>query len=157
MAISRIVTSNVGCLEDCGNELRKRKRAAIDGPGRLGYAAARVHIRVSVKASQGLAKRLCCLPRLLVADVGVAHSGADILVAEQFLDFAQILSYMIEDRRLTRHAGRFLRRRSKIVARHSHLSHAVVKNDAMGPTRAAGMTTTFLVSNSFPRLSTTNV
>ena len=42
---------------------------------------------------QNLAERLRRLPGLLIADVGVAHGSADILVAEQLLDFAQILSH----------------------------------------------------------------
>ena len=46
------------------------------------------------------AQRLRRLARLLIADVGVAHGGADILVAEQLLDFAQILSHVVkQDRR----------------------------------------------------------
>ena len=31
--------------------------------------------------------------------MGVAHGGADILVAEQLLDFPQILSHMVEEDR----------------------------------------------------------
>ena len=45
------------------------------------------------------AKRLRRLPSLFVADVGVAHRGADILVAEQFLDFPQILFHLVEEDR----------------------------------------------------------
>src|SRR6478672_4213160 len=49
---------------------------------------------------QNLAQRLRRLPGLLIADMGVAHGGADILVAEQLLDFAQILSHVVkQDRR----------------------------------------------------------
>ena len=49
---------------------------------------------------QNLAQRLRRLPGLLIADVGVAHGGADIFVAEQLLDFAQILSHVVkQDRR----------------------------------------------------------
>jgi len=36
---------------------------------------------------QNLAQRLRRLPGLLIADVGVAHGGADILVAEQLPGF----------------------------------------------------------------------
>jgi hypothetical protein len=32
-----------------------------------------------------------------VADVGIAHRGADILVAEELLDFPKILSNVIEE------------------------------------------------------------
>ena len=38
---------------------------------------------------QNLAERLRRLPGLLIADVGVAHGGADIFLAEQLLDFAK--------------------------------------------------------------------
>ena len=31
--------------------------------------------------------------------MGIAHGGADILVAEQFLDFSQILSHLVEEDR----------------------------------------------------------
>src|SRR6476660_6626848 len=49
---------------------------------------------------QNLAERLRRLSGLLIADVGVAHGGADIFVAEQLLDFAQILSHVVkQDRR----------------------------------------------------------
>jgi hypothetical protein len=40
---------------------------------------------------QSSAKRLCRLPGLLVADVGIAHGGADILVPEELLEFAVIV------------------------------------------------------------------
>jgi hypothetical protein len=43
---------------------------------------------------------LCSLPCLFVADVGIAQSGANALVAEQLLNFPQILSHVVkEDRR----------------------------------------------------------
>jgi hypothetical protein len=48
---------------------------------------------------QSLTERFRRLPGLLVADVGVAHGGADILMAEQFLDFPQILSHVVEQDR----------------------------------------------------------
>ena len=48
---------------------------------------------------QSPAERLRRLPGLLIADMGVAHGGADILVAEQLLDFPQILSHMVEEDR----------------------------------------------------------
>ena len=49
---------------------------------------------------QSLAQRFRRLPGLLVPDVGIAHRGADILVAKELLDFPQILSHMVkEDRR----------------------------------------------------------
>jgi hypothetical protein len=49
---------------------------------------------------QSLAQRLRRLPSLFVADVRVAHGGADILVPEELLDFPQIFSHLIEqDRR----------------------------------------------------------
>ena len=41
---------------------------------------------------QSLAERLRRLPCLLIADEGVAHRGADILMAEELLDFPQIFS-----------------------------------------------------------------
>jgi hypothetical protein len=37
------------------------------------------------------------LPRLFVADMGVAHGGADISVAEELLDFPQILSHVTDE------------------------------------------------------------
>ena len=46
-----------------------------------------------------LTERFRRLPCLLVADVGVAHGGADILVAEQLLDFPQILSHVVKQNR----------------------------------------------------------
>jgi len=49
---------------------------------------------------QSPAECLRRLPGLFVADVGVAHGRADILMAEQLLDFSQILSHVVkEDRR----------------------------------------------------------
>ena len=48
---------------------------------------------------QSLTQRLRRLPGLLIADVGVADRGADILVAKEFLDFPQILSHVIEKNR----------------------------------------------------------
>ena len=48
---------------------------------------------------QSPAERLRGLPRLFVANVGIAHRGADILVAEEFLDFAQILAHVVEEDR----------------------------------------------------------
>ena len=39
------------------------------------------------------------LPCLFIADMGIAHGRADILVAEQFLDFPQILSHLVEEDR----------------------------------------------------------
>ena len=49
---------------------------------------------------QSLAERFRRLPGLLIADVGVAHGGADILVAEDLLDFSQVLSNVVrQDRR----------------------------------------------------------
>ena len=41
-------------------------------------------------------QRFCRLPCLFIADVGVAERGANILVAEEFLDFPQILSQLVE-------------------------------------------------------------
>ena len=41
-------------------------------------------------------QRFCRLPCLFIADVGVADRGANILVAEEFLDFPQILSQLVE-------------------------------------------------------------
>ena len=38
-----------------------------------------------------------CLPGLFVADVGVAHRGADVLVAEELLDLPKILPYVVEE------------------------------------------------------------
>jgi len=48
---------------------------------------------------QSLAERLRRLAGLLIADVGIALGGANILVAEQLLDFPQILSYVVEQDR----------------------------------------------------------
>ena len=49
---------------------------------------------------QNLAELLRRLPGLLIADVGVAHGSADVCVAEQLLDLAQILSHVVkQDRR----------------------------------------------------------
>ena len=48
---------------------------------------------------QSLTERLRGLPGLLVADMGVAHGGADVLVAEQLLDFPQILPHMVKEDR----------------------------------------------------------
>ena len=39
------------------------------------------------------------MPGLLIADVGIAHGGADILVAEELLDFPQILSHVVKEDR----------------------------------------------------------
>jgi hypothetical protein len=71
--------------------------------GRSGYAW-RVASSLQIKSNRGkrqfslqcLTKRLCRLPGLLVANVGVAHGGADILVTEEFLDFSQILSHVVQ-------------------------------------------------------------
>ena len=43
-----------------------------------------------------MAERFRRLPGLFVADVGVAHGGADILVAEEPLDLSQILYRVVE-------------------------------------------------------------
>jgi hypothetical protein len=45
---------------------------------------------------QRLTERLRGLPRLFVADMGVAYHSANVLVAEQLLDFPQILPNLIE-------------------------------------------------------------
>jgi hypothetical protein len=45
---------------------------------------------------QSVAKGFCRLPCLFIADMGVADRGADILVAEELLDLAKILSHMVE-------------------------------------------------------------
>ena len=39
---------------------------------------------------QSPAQRLRRLPGLLIADVGIAHRGADVLVSEQLLDFPKV-------------------------------------------------------------------
>ena len=44
-----------------------------------------------------LAKRLRRLPGLLVTNVGVAHGRTDILVAEELLDFPQILFHVVKE------------------------------------------------------------
>jgi hypothetical protein len=48
---------------------------------------------------QRSAERLRRPPSLLITNVRVAHSGADIFVAEQLLDFEQILSHVVEQDR----------------------------------------------------------
>jgi hypothetical protein len=48
---------------------------------------------------QSVTERLRRLPCLFIADMGIAHGRADILVAEQFLDFPQILSHVVEEDR----------------------------------------------------------
>ena len=48
---------------------------------------------------QSVTQRFCRLPCLFIADMGIAHGRADILVAEQFLDFPQILSHLVEEDR----------------------------------------------------------
>ena len=48
---------------------------------------------------QSPTERLSRLPGLFVADVAIAHGGADISVAEQLMDFPQILSYVVEQDR----------------------------------------------------------
>ena|SRR5215207_5433707 len=45
---------------------------------------------------QNLAERLRRLPDLFVADVSIARGGADIFVAEELLDFPQVLSDVVE-------------------------------------------------------------
>jgi len=50
----------------------------------------------STLSLQNLTESLRGLPGLFAADVGIAHRGADILVAEKFLDFPKILPHMIE-------------------------------------------------------------
>ena len=45
---------------------------------------------------EGLAERIRRLPGLFIAKVGIAHCRADILVAEELLDFPQILSHVVE-------------------------------------------------------------
>ena len=53
----------------------------------------------TVLSLQSLAEGLRRLPGLFMADVSVAHSGANILVPKQLLDFPQILSNVIEENR----------------------------------------------------------
>ena len=49
---------------------------------------------------QSVTERFRRLPCLFIADMGIAHGRADILVAEQFLDLPQVLSHVVkEDRR----------------------------------------------------------
>ena len=48
---------------------------------------------------QSVTERFRRLPCLFIADMGIAHGRADILVAEQFLDFPQILSHLVEEDR----------------------------------------------------------
>src|SRR5258705_4580148 len=48
---------------------------------------------------QSVTERFRRLPCLFIADMGIAHGRADILVAEQFQDFPQILSHLIEEDR----------------------------------------------------------
>ena len=55
--------------------------------------------KVPSPSLQSPTQRLSGLPSLLVADVGVAHGCADILVAEQLLVFPQILSHLVEEDR----------------------------------------------------------
>jgi len=62
-----------------------------DGPHKTDLS--RTQIRCSL---QSLAERVRGLPRLFVADVGVADGRADILVAEELLDFPQILSHVVK-------------------------------------------------------------
>ena len=59
-------------------------------------ANARVLLFALPFSLQNLAERLGRLPGLFIADVGIANGCADILVSEQFLDFAQILSHVVE-------------------------------------------------------------
>jgi hypothetical protein len=56
---------------------------------------------------QSLTPRFCRLSCLFIADVGVADRGADILMAEEFLDFPQITGAAVADRA-------FLRRRASL-------------------------------------------
>jgi len=49
--------------------------------------------------SQSVTERFRRLPCLFIADMGIAHGRADILVAEQLLDFPQILSHLVEEDR----------------------------------------------------------
>ena len=49
--------------------------------------------------SKASAERFRRLPGLFIADMGIAHGGADILVAEQFRDLPQILSNLIKEDR----------------------------------------------------------
>ena len=48
---------------------------------------------------QSVTERFRRLPCLFIADMGIAHGRADIFVAEQFLDFPQILSHLVEEDR----------------------------------------------------------
>ena len=48
---------------------------------------------------QSVTERFRRLPCLFIADMGIAHGRADILVAEQLLDFPQILSHLVEEDR----------------------------------------------------------
>jgi hypothetical protein len=64
-----------------------------DEPGFLVRESAAVRRRLLL---QSVAERFRRLPGLLVADVGVAHGGADILVAEELLDLPQILPHVLE-------------------------------------------------------------
>jgi hypothetical protein len=59
-------------------------------------ANARVLLFALPFSLQNLAERLGRLPGPFIADVGIANGCADILVSEQFLDFAQILSHVVE-------------------------------------------------------------
>ena len=51
---------------------------------------------------QSVTERFRRLPCLFIADMGIADRRANVLVAEQFLDFPQILSHLVEEDRRRR-------------------------------------------------------
>jgi hypothetical protein len=72
--VSPMVCQRLGCNPP-GKSLREPRRLRQSNSWRTSLSL------------QCLTKRLCRLPGLLVADVGIAHGRADILVAKQLLDF----------------------------------------------------------------------
>ena len=66
---------------------------------RLRVACAGWVVPAAAFSLQSVTERFRRLPCLFIADMGIAHGRADILVAEQFLDFPQILSHLVEEDR----------------------------------------------------------
>src|SRR5262245_6527953 len=78
-------------------------RPSFRAPGSNGVESSLTSRQVSVEQQrlwvslQNLIERLRDLPGLLVADVCIADRRADMLMAEELLDFPKLLSHLVEE------------------------------------------------------------
>jgi hypothetical protein len=76
-----------------------RNCAALLTGGAPPSEVAQVPGEIPTTLVQNLAERFGRLPGLLITDVGISDSGADVFVSEELLNFPQILSYVVKEDR----------------------------------------------------------